>query len=340
MTMPSVSVIVPVYNGERFIEECLRSISGQRLDDVEIIVVDDGSTDGTAAICREYVAKERRARFIQKENAGVSAARNSGLDLAKGRYIAFVDADDWVTEDGLVHLLGKANASGADIVMGDYLIFDNGRTVRQTLAPVNTAQQVLTRVLSGEYHSALWNKLVRRELMLTARFPEEIGYLEDSVVLSRILVNGQPGVAFVNEVVYVYRQHGDAVTLSGGRKLLDLLTAHRLIAECLQEFGVEDAAREVLPDKIHRGTWFVLTMIDESVLDEAVSQARLHFHATRTQRRFASAGIKPMILNGLLRLPQPIAVAGFRAVRGVLTFASPARRKLVRQARSASNGAG
>lgn len=338
MTAPSVSVIVPVYNGERFIEECLRSISGQRLDDVEIIVVDDGSTDGTAAICREYVAKEPRARFIQKENAGVSAARNSGLDLAKGRYIAFVDADDWVTEDGLVHLLDKADASGADMVMGDYLIFDNGGTVRQTLSPVSTAQQVLTGVLSGEYHSALWNKLVRRELMLTARFPEEIGYLEDSVVLCRVLVNQQPAVAFVNEVVYVYRQHRDAVTLSGGRKLLDLLRAHRLIAECLQESGGEDAAREVLPEKILRGAWFVLTMIDGRLLGEAVSQARPHLQATRMQRGFTSAGIKPLILNGLLRLPQPVAVAGFRAVRGALMFVSPARRKAARQARPASTG--
>lgn len=338
MTMPSVSVIVPVYNGERFIEECLRSISGQRLDDVEIIVVDDGSTDGTAAICREYVAKERRARFIQKENAGVSAARNCGLDLAKGRYIAFVDADDWVAEDGLVQLLGRADASGADIVMGDYLIFDNGRTVRRVIAPVKTAQQALSGVLSGEYHSALWNKLVRRDLMLAARFPEEIGYLEDCVVLSRILVNGQPKVAFVNEVVYVYRQHCDAVTSSGGRKLLDQFKAHRLIAECLHQSGSGDAVREILADKIHHGTWFVLTMIDGSLLEEAVSRAKSHFQATREQRRFGSAGIKSRLLSGLLSLPQPLAVVGFRGLRGALAWASPARRKAASQARSVSGG--
>ena len=123
MSVPSVSVIVPVYNGERFVAECLDSIARQRLEDIEIIIVDDGSIDSTAAICSDFVAAEPRARLVQKRNGGVSAARNSGLDIARGEYIAFIDAekDDYrshfITVFPLVH-------SGGLIVADNVLSHD------------------------------------------------------------------------------------------------------------------------------------------------------------------------------------------------------------------------
>ena len=339
MSVPSVSVIVPVYNGERFVAECLDSIARQRLEDIEIIIVDDGSIDSTAAICSDFVAAEPRARLVQKRNGGVSAARNSGLDIARGEYIAFIDADDWVTEDGLWHLLQEARSSDADIVIGDYLVVDGERQSRCIVPVVETAEQLLCAVLSGESHAAFWNKLVRRDLFVRTRFPEGVAYLEDTVVLSRILAAPSTRVSFVDEIVYAYRLHPGAVTSSGGLKLLDQFQSNLIIAESLQEVGCHHAIRQVLADKIHRGTWFVLTTIDGVHLAEAVARAKLHLRATRQQCKFASFGAKTMVVNALLRLPQRLAVAGFRMLRKVLGWLSPARQQASAQRAPTSSGA-
>ena len=338
MSVPSVSVIVPVYNGERFVAECLDSIARQRLDDIEIIIVDDGSIDSTAAICSDFVAAEPRARLVQKRNGGVSAARNSGLDIARGEYIAFIDADDWVTEDGLWHLLQEARSSGADIVIGDYLVVDGERQSRCIVPVVETAEQLLCAVLSGESHAAFWNKLVRRDLFVRARFPEGVAYLEDAVVLSRILADPSTRASFVDEVVYAYRLHPGAVTSSGGLKLLDQFESHLIIAESLRQGSHPRTIREALAHRIYQGTWFVLTMINRRHLGEAVERAKTHLRATRYPRKFASFGAKSMVMNTLLWLPQPLAVVGFRLLRKVLAWLSPARRQTRAQLDPASSG--
>lgn len=94
--MPTISVIVPVYNVEPYLRQCVDSILGQTFRDFELILVDDGSPDGCPAICDEYAKMDSRVKVIHKENGGLSSARNAGLDVAKGKYIAFVDSDDWI----------------------------------------------------------------------------------------------------------------------------------------------------------------------------------------------------------------------------------------------------
>ena len=104
-----VSVIVPVYNAEAYLAECLDSLLGQTYKDIEIILVDDGSTDNSGSLCEQYVAIDKRIRFFHQENAGVSAARNLALENAKGRYVCFVDSDDVVSSDFILHLLSLCN---------------------------------------------------------------------------------------------------------------------------------------------------------------------------------------------------------------------------------------
>ena len=101
MSLPIVSVIVPVYNTEKYLPECIESVLFQSYTDFELLLIDDGSTDGSGLICDEYARKDFRIKVVHKSNGGVSSARNEGLDIARGEYVCFVDSDDWVCKDYL-----------------------------------------------------------------------------------------------------------------------------------------------------------------------------------------------------------------------------------------------
>ena len=114
--MPLISIIIPVFNAEKYLTECLDSVRGQTLEDVEILCVNDGSTDQSGTICDRYAAEDPRFRVIHQKNAGQSAARNRGLELALGKYVMFVDADDTLSPEACRKSLKKAQETGAEIV--------------------------------------------------------------------------------------------------------------------------------------------------------------------------------------------------------------------------------
>lgn len=120
MCIPKVSIIVPVYNGEKYLRQCVDSLLAQSLTDIEIICVNDGSTDATAQILADYAASDQRVRVLNKENGGVSEARNSGLDAAVGEYIMFVDGDDWIDAEMCRHMYQLAQEHNAECVMCSY----------------------------------------------------------------------------------------------------------------------------------------------------------------------------------------------------------------------------
>ncbi|HFI0054506.1 TPA: glycosyltransferase family 2 protein [Streptococcus suis] len=124
MNTQLISFIVPVYNAQAYLEQCLQSILEQTYSHWEAILIDDGSTDQSASICDSYAARDHRFRVIHKENGGVSDARNTGLEYAKGAYITFLDADDAVREDFLEDCLWTATQYEVDIVIGHFFIWD------------------------------------------------------------------------------------------------------------------------------------------------------------------------------------------------------------------------
>lgn len=124
---PTISVIIPVYNAEKYLRRCIDSVLSQTFTDFELLLIDDGSKDKSGAICDEYAAKDSRVRVFHKENGGVSSARNMGLDNACGNYIAFVDADDWIDGNMYYEMFAAINESKSDIVCCDYLYeYENG----------------------------------------------------------------------------------------------------------------------------------------------------------------------------------------------------------------------
>lgn len=205
-----VSVIIPVYNGAEFLEDCLRSVMGQSYRNIEIIVVDDGSTDDTYIIGKALAEEDSRIRIVQQENGGVSVARNKAMTIATGEYIAFVDADDFLTEKAIEAMVAIAK-TGADMVIGSYEEFrGNSRKAvirKETEYTYETAKNYLS-----EFNKLIqfpWGRLYRRSVLVehAVSFDRSIPYGEDHIFNLHYCRHANRIVVCKN-LVYRYRLGG------------------------------------------------------------------------------------------------------------------------------------
>ena len=184
---PMVSIIVPIYNAEQYLRRCVDSILNQEYTDFEVFLVNDGSTDSSGDICEEYGNKDTRVIVIQKENTGVSDSRNLALDRARGKYLQFLDSDDWITPDATRLFVRAAEEYGCDMVISDFY-----RVVGERLSPKGDIEEegVLTREEFAAhmmenpadfYYGVLWNKLYRRDIVEEhkLRMDTDISWCED-----------------------------------------------------------------------------------------------------------------------------------------------------------------
>lgn len=202
----AISIITPVYKAEKYLHRCVDSILAQTFTDFELILVDDGSPDGSGAICDEYARMDSRVKVIHKENGGVSSARQFGIDKTAGEYTIHVDSDDWVDPAMLEELYCKAKEENADIVICDYHTHKKGRQRYVSQAHCSLEPEALLRqYLRQELHGALWNKLIKRELYTkyNITFPQEIVRWEDLFVVCTMLL--QPvKVSYLPKAFYHY----------------------------------------------------------------------------------------------------------------------------------------
>ncbi len=213
--IPKVSIICPVYNAEKYLARCLDSILAQTLQDWELLVVIDGSPDGSAAIAEMYAAPDARIRVIHQENQGVSAARQAGLEAAVGDYVIHADPDDWVEPGMLQELYSKALAEQADVVLCDYFVdAADGRVSARCQEPSELKPAVVLRELFSRLHGSCGNKLVRRSCFAEygIRFPEGVNYCEDLLVCVQLFRHEAVKVAYVPKAFYHYVQHGTSIT--------------------------------------------------------------------------------------------------------------------------------
>ena len=207
--MPIVSIIVPVYNVEKYINRCIDSILAQTFNDWECILVDDGSPDKSGDICDEYAARDSRIRVIHKQNGGVSSARNAGLDVAHGEYIYFIDSDDYVELEALELLLSKAKQSEADImvhgIVNDYIYKQSSTAVKYVSLPEKDYSTILEMadrwgLLKGPVNKLFKNSIIKNKSL---RFDESISYGEDTKFTFEYLVHCH-SIAFVPRHLYHY----------------------------------------------------------------------------------------------------------------------------------------
>lgn len=232
MDNPTISVIVPVYNVEPYLRRCVDSILAQTFSDLEILLVDDGSTDGSPAICDEYTGKDSRVKAFHKPNGGLSSARNLGLDAAAGQYIAFVDSDDYIDRTMYEQLLLALRQAGADISIGGFQKVDGQDAFigePGSVAPSKlTGMQALEKLYTPDYvyYTIACNKLFKKELFSVYRFPE--GKLfEDGYAAFRYYYASSTVVCLPGTYYYYFIRSGSLTQSVIGLKNLDGIDADR-----------------------------------------------------------------------------------------------------------------
>lgn len=219
--MAEVSIIVPIYNAERYLRDCIESVLGQTFTDWELILVDDGSTDRSNAIANEYKDHDRRIFLINKTNGGVSSARNTGLKATNGRYIFFLDPDDELYGYTISHLYETAKSYSADIVAGKYvythekpILCPQAKTIR-LLSAEKLCQDTLYQKKGTD--NSVWGKLFDRSLFENLMFYD--GWFEDLEIFHKLLFKSKK-IAVSDEIVYFYRKHDQSFinSWSDGRK--------------------------------------------------------------------------------------------------------------------------
>lgn len=210
-----ISIVVPVYNVEQYIEQCIDSILQQTYSNIEIILVNDGSTDSSGEICERYAKKDKRIKLIQKKNGGLSDARNYGIVAAKGRYIGCVDSDDWIEADMYEKLYKACIDNDADIsVCGHFREYVNKTVLYEQKYEILSANQALEKLIRGEeLHDHAWSKLYKKFLFNEIEYP--VGKLYEDVRTTYKLIAKSSKVISIPNPLYHYRQrkgsiaHGD-----------------------------------------------------------------------------------------------------------------------------------
>lgn len=217
--MPQISVIVPVYKVEDCLEFCVDSILNQTFTDFELILVDDGSPDNCGAMCDEYAKKDSRIRVIHRENGGLSAARNSGMDIMRGEYIAFIDSDDAVTEDYLDAMISAAGRFDADIVVCKFKEFEDGNIPDLKSAAeaageykVFSGKEACKEVYEGSKQASInaCCKLFRASAIENMRFPE--GRLHEDQAFTPVAYYRSRKVVSIDRNIYLYRVRESSIT--------------------------------------------------------------------------------------------------------------------------------
>ena len=221
MSVPAVSIIVPIYKVEAFLGECIDSVLAQSFSDYELLLVDDGSPDRCGEICDEYAAKDSRIKVLQKPNGGLSSARNSGMERAKGKWIIFIDSDDiWGDSNGLRKLVEYADKMNLDVLRFEYQAIDEvGNKIYPRLCTdkglpntILSNFQMVDKAIAGEWFA--WLYLIKRNMIGSLRFDESCPFQEDIDFYCKFFAAKEMRCGYLREKIYYYRKRKASLTTS------------------------------------------------------------------------------------------------------------------------------
>ncbi len=214
MQTPEISIVVPVYNLEKWIGRCLDSLAKQTFSNFEVLLIDDGSTDTSGAICDEYANRDGRFHAYHKENGGLASANQFGLDRAMGKYILHVDPDDWVEADMLSSLYSKAVEDDADMVICDFYMDYPKKQIYKIQRPDSLEpDRIIDSFFTGKLHGGHWNKLIKISCIRNGQvsFVEGANYCEDLLFNVKVLTHIKK-VSYLHAAFYHYVQYASSLS--------------------------------------------------------------------------------------------------------------------------------
>ena len=247
-----ISIVIPVYNAEKYLEQCLNSIKNQTYKNFEVILVNDGSIDHSESICMDFVKVDTRFKYFTKVNGGASSARNFGLDNVTGDYITFIDADDWVDENHLEVLINNIKDNNSDMAISSIKKFDMSNNFHfrmysnQEKYLLNfgkmSKDELLVKlpklILASNSYKIAVSKLFKKELVTDVRFDESIVYGEDLEFFFKIY-NNINSISYIDEVTYVYRLHDERSSSKFGQLHMEQeLAIYKKMYERIEELGL------------------------------------------------------------------------------------------------------
>lgn len=264
--MSLISVIVPVYNVENYLERCLDSILGQTFRDLEVILVDDGSEDRSGEICRSYAREDARIRYVRQENGGLGRARNRGIQMAEGEFILFVDSDDYIDRRMAEILLDNLTSSGADVAScGVYNVFVRKTTpqydkIEKFLSPREEAFGLL--LLGDKIPGSACNKLYRSWIFREVQFPEGVFY-EDVGFHTRLMQVIRNIYVDTTPLYYYVHREDSITTRKFDSRAMMFITAYEETLKVVRE-----KASAILPQAEFKLTWAYFSILDRMLQEE------------------------------------------------------------------------
>ncbi len=297
-SLPLVSIIIPVYNGEKYIENCIKSAISQTYQNIEIIIVNDGSTDNSALLMTKYKQLDSRIICINKKNEGVVLARKAGFDKAIGKYIQYLDADDTLIHDAIERLVRRAEETNADIVAAPFYFCHLDK--KPELSPLLQFDELsgidyFREILLGRAYWAMWANFQRRALSLDSpiRIVPEITYGEDSILMAQLILNASKVVSLPNPNVN-YNKHLESVTARmDNSKYHQLRTSQKWIEDYVKGKNLEPICAKELACRhiqiafytIHWGKYYDITKDMKRIAIDLKVYPDLKSSLTKKQRK-------------------------------------------------------
>ena len=256
-----VTVIIPVYNVEKYLERCINSVIKQSYSELEIILVDDGSTDKSYEICKRFASLDKRISVIANSNEGVSAARNSGLSLVHGKYVLMVDSDDYIACNMIETLYNAAVETGADVTVCDFMrgkednyIFDSDKGCYEIIDTRETLSRIYTDDHNKLRYVVPWIKLYKKELFDSIEYP--YGKIFEDIYTTHKIYGRCKSIAVVNSALYYYYQRPDSIMNNNyNLKKLDYLGALEERITFFHQLGFADLEKKAYDELLHSLLW-------------------------------------------------------------------------------------
>ena len=232
--MAKVSIIVPIYNTEKYLKKCLNSLINQSEEDIEIILLNDGSTDSSEKIIKSY--KDERIKYIKKRNTGIGSTRNMGIEMATGEFLMFIDSDDYISIDCVKKMYEKAKNDKCDIVVSDYSEDHGSYQIRKTIVPFPDTSLKDMPSLINEINLGPCNKIYKRSLFKDKenRFEEKLKY-EDAPFVCKMFLNAKK-IGKVNEYLSYYVIHEKSETTVRDERIFDILKISKIIIDYMSKY--------------------------------------------------------------------------------------------------------